>query len=252
VLNAAAHRPRLDPRNRYRFCVLAHAALIGGRIRIGGIQSRSLYQYTLQAPDTSELYRVAPDFEKQVRALPGLIDVTSDLQITNPQLNITLDRDRIAALGLTVDRVESALSTAYGPRQVSTIFEPNNEYQVIMQVAPQFQSDPNAVSMLYVGKPDGGVVPLAEVASIEQGVGPLQVNHTGQLPSVTLSFNLKPGVSLGQAVSEVQEAARRSLPATVSGSFQGAAQAFQDSMRGLGWISSARDLRDLRRARHPL
>jgi HAE1 family hydrophobic/amphiphilic exporter-1 len=205
-------------------------------IRIGGIQSRSLYQYTLQDPNTSELYRVAPDFEKQMRGLPGLIDVTSDLQITNPQLNITLDRDRIAALGLTVDQVESALSTAYGPRQVSTIYAPNNEYQVIMQVAPQFQRDPNAVSMLYVGKPGGGVVPLAEVASIEQGVGPLQINHTGQLPSVTLSFNLKPGVSLGEAVSEVQDAARRSLPATVSGSFQGAAQAFQDSLRGLGWI----------------
>ena len=204
-------------------------------IRIGGIQSRSLYQYTLQGPDTSELYRVAPDFEKQMRRLPGLTDVTSDLQITNPQLNITLDRDRIAALGLTVDQVESALSTAYGPRQVSTIYAPNNEYQVIMQVAPQFQNDPNAVSMLYLGRPDGGVVPLAEVASIEQGVGPLQVNHTGQLPSVTLSFNLKPGVALGDAVSEVQEAAR-SLPATVSGSFQGAAQAFQDSIRGLGWI----------------
>jgi len=205
-------------------------------IRIGGIQSRSLYQYTLQDPDTSELYRVAPDFEKQMRSLPGLVDVTSDLQITNPQLNITLDRDRIAALGLTVDQVESALSTAYGPRQVSTIYAPNNEYQVIVQVAPQFQSDPNAVSMLYVGRSDGGVVPLAELASIEQGVGPLQVNHTGQLPSVTLSFNLKPGVSLGDAVSEVQEAARRSLPATVNGSFQGAAQAFQDSLRGLGWI----------------
>jgi HAE1 family hydrophobic/amphiphilic exporter-1 len=181
-----------------------------------------------------------------------LVDVTSDLQITNPQLNITLDRDRIAALGLTVDQVESALSTAYGPRQVSTIYAPNNEYQVIIQVAPQFQSDPNAVSMLYVGRPDGGVVPLAELASIEQGVGPLQVNHTGQLPSVTLSFNLKPGVSLGDAVSEVQEAARRSLPATVNGSFQGAAQAFQDSLRGPGMDSAARDLRHLYRARHPV
>jgi HAE1 family hydrophobic/amphiphilic exporter-1 len=205
-------------------------------IRIGGIQSRSLYQYTLQDPDTSELYRVAPDFEKQMRSLSGLIDVTSDLQITNPQLNIALDRERIAALGLTVDQVENALSIAYGPRQVSTIFAPNNEYQVIVQVAPQFQSDPNAVSLLYLGRPGGGVVPLGEVASIQQGVGPLQVNHTGQLPSVTLSFNLKPGVSLGDAVSEVQEAARRTLPATVSGSFQGTAQAFQDSMRGLGWI----------------
>jgi hydrophobic/amphiphilic exporter-1 (mainly G- bacteria), HAE1 family len=205
-------------------------------IRIGGIQSRSLYQYTLQDPDTSELYRIAPQFEQQMRHLPGLIDVTSDLQITNPQVNVSLDRDRIAALGLTVDQVENALSIAYGPRQVSTIFAPNNEYQVVMQVAPQFQSDPEGLSMLYIGRPSGGVVPLTEVASVQQGVGPLQVNHTGQLPSVTLSFNLKPGVALGEAVSEVQDVANHTLPATVTGSFQGTAQAFQDSMRGLGWV----------------
>jgi HAE1 family hydrophobic/amphiphilic exporter-1 len=205
-------------------------------IRIGGIQSRSLYQYTLQDPDTAELYRVAPQFEERVRQLPGLVDVTSDLQITNPQVNVSLDRDRIAALGLTVDQVESALSSSYGSRQVSTIFAPNNEYQVVMQVAPQFQDDPNALSMLYVRGAGGTVVPLSEVASITPGVGPLQVNHTGQLPSVTLSFNLRPGIALGEAVAAVQEAARTSLPATVTGSFQGTAQAFQDSMRGLGWI----------------
>src|SRR5258705_1532862 len=205
-------------------------------IRIGGIQSRSLYQYTLQDPDTAELYRVAPQFQERVRQLPGLVDVTSDLQITNPQVNVSLDRDRIAALGLTVDQVESALSSSYGSRQVSTIFAPNNEYQVVMQVAPQFQDDPNALSMLYVRGAGGTVVPLSEVASIKPGVCPLQVNHTGQLPSVTLSFNLRPGIALGEAVAAVQEAARTSLPATVTGSFQGAAQAFQDSMRGLGWI----------------
>jgi HAE1 family hydrophobic/amphiphilic exporter-1 len=205
-------------------------------IRIGGIQSRSLYQYTLQDPDTSELYRVAPAFEQQVRGLPGVIDVTSDLQITNPQVNVSLDRERIAALGLTVDQVESALSSAYGSRQVSTIFAPNNEYQVIMQVAPQFQRDANALSMLYVADPHGSVIPLSQLASIQPGVGPLQVNHTGQLPSVTISFNLKPGVALGDAVAEVEAAGRISLPATVTGSFQGTAQAFQDSMRGLGWI----------------
>ena len=205
-------------------------------IRIGGIQSRSLYQYTLQDPDTAELYRIAPQFEQQARSLPGLIDVTSDLQITNPQVNVSLDRERIAALGLTVDQVENALGIAYGPRQVSTIFAPNNEYQVVMQVAPQFQKDPAALSMLYIGRPNGGVVPLTELALVRQGVGPLQVNHTGQLPSVTLSFNLKPGVSLGDAVSQVQALAARTLPAAVTGSFQGTAQAFQDSMRGLGWV----------------
>ena len=205
-------------------------------IRIGGIQSRSLYQYTLQDPDTAELYRVEPDFEQKVRQLPGLSDVTSDLQITNPQVNVKLDRDRIASLGLTVDQVEGALSDAYGPQQVSTIYAPNNEYQVLLQVAPKFQSDSNALSMLYVRGSSPTVVPLSEVASIDPGVGPLQVSHTGQLPSVTISFNLKPGVALGDAVSEVEAEARASLPATVSGSFQGAAQAFQDSVQGLGLI----------------
>jgi HAE1 family hydrophobic/amphiphilic exporter-1 len=119
---------------------------------------------------------------------------------------------------------------------VSTIFAPNNEYQVVMQVAPQFQSDANALSMLYVHGANDTVVPLSEVVSIQQGVGPLQVNHTGQLPSVTMSFNLKPGVSLGDAVTQVDQAARSVLPATVTGSFQGTAQAFQESLRGLGWI----------------
>jgi HAE1 family hydrophobic/amphiphilic exporter-1 len=205
-------------------------------IRIGGVQSRSQYQFTLQDPDTTELYRVYPQFEDKVRGLPGLEDVTSDLQITNPQVNVALDRDRIAAMGLTVDQVESALSSSYGTRQVSTIFAPNNEYQVIMQVAPEFQNDPNALSQVYLHTTGGAVVPLSQVASIKPGVGPLQVNHTGQLPSVTLSFNVKPGVAIGDAVNEVEEAARTSLPATVTGSFQGAAQAFQDSMRGLGVI----------------
>jgi len=205
-------------------------------IRIGGVQSRSLYQYALQDPDTAELYRVYPQFEDKVRNLPGLSDVTSDLQITNPQVNVSIDRDRIAALGLTVDQVESALTSSYGTRQVSTIFAPNNEYQVIMQVAPQFKSDPNALSQLYLHAANGAIVPLSQVASIAPGVGPLQVNHTGQLPSVTLSFNVKPGFAIGDAVNEVEAAARTSLPATVTGSFQGAAQAFQDSMRGLGVI----------------
>jgi HAE1 family hydrophobic/amphiphilic exporter-1 len=205
-------------------------------IRIGGIQSRSLYQYTLQDPDTAELYRVAPQFQEQVRRLPGVTDVTSDMQVTNPQANVSLDRDRIAALGLTVDQVENALSSAYGTRQVSTIFAPNDEYQVVMQVAPEFQRDPNALSMLYLHGAGNSVIPLSEVVSVQQGVGPLQVNHTGQLPSVTISFNVKPGVSLGDAVAQVDEAARAMLPATVTGSFQGTAQAFQDSMKGLGWI----------------
>ncbi len=205
-------------------------------IRIGGMQSRSQYQYTLQDPDTDELYRSAPQFETALRAIDGIEDVTSDLQIRNPQITVDLDRDRIAVLGLTVDQVELALTSAYGSRQVSQIFAPDDQYQVILQVDPRYQRDPAALSMLYVQTLEGKLVPLSTIVTIRQTVGPLSVNHTGQLPSVTLSFNLKPGVALGDAVARVQAVARDMLPATVAGSFQGTAQAFKDSMTGLGWV----------------
>jgi len=205
-------------------------------IRIGGMRSPAGYQFSLQDPDTEELYRVAPGFEAALRNVPGLTDVNSDLQIRNPELNVQLDREQIAALGLTVDQVESALSSAYGSRQISQIFAPNDEYQVIMQVAPQYQQDPAALSMLYVQGPGGKLIPLSAVVSARETVGPQSVNHIGQLPSVTMSFNIAPGVALGDAVARVEQLARETLPSTVSGSFQGTAQAFQDSLKGLGWI----------------
>ena len=205
-------------------------------IRIGGMFTRAQYQFSLQDPDTEELYRVAPAFEAAMRTLPGLTDVNSDLQVRNPQLDVDLDREQIAALGLTVDQVELALSSAYSSRQISQIFAPNDEYQVIMQVAPEYQQDPAALSMLYVQAPGGRLVPLSAVVTTKQSVGPQSINHIGQLPSVTLSFNTAPGVALGDAVARVQQLARDTLPATVSGSFQGTAQAFQDSLRGLGWV----------------
>ena len=204
-------------------------------INIGGMRTRSLYQFTLQDTDTDELYRSAQMFEEKVRQLPGLADVSSDLQIKSPQVRVDLDRDRIATLGLAVDQVENTLYNAYGTRQISTIYAANNEYQVILGVMPQYQQDANALSMLYLRAPTGSLVPLNTVARVSTGVGPLTVNHVGQLPSVTISFNLKPGVSLGDAVSAVQSAAA-DLPATIATNFQGAAQAFQDSMRGLGLI----------------
>jgi HAE1 family hydrophobic/amphiphilic exporter-1 len=205
-------------------------------IRIGGMMTRSQYQFTLQDPDTEELYRSAPKFEAALRTVEGIEDVTSDLQLRNPQVDVQLNRDQIAALGLTVDQVALALMSAYGSRQVSQIFAPDDQYQVIMQVAPQYQRDPAALSLLYVQAPGGRLVPLSAVVTTRQTAGPLSVNHTGQLPSVTLSFNLKPGVALGDAVDRVQAVARETLPDTVSGSFQGTAQAFQDSMKGLGWV----------------
>jgi HAE1 family hydrophobic/amphiphilic exporter-1 len=205
-------------------------------IRIGGRQSRSEYQFTLQDPDTEELYRVAPKFEAALRNLDGVQDVSSDLQLATPQLTVNLDREQISALGLTVDEVEQALNSAYGQRQVSQIFAPDDQYQVIMQVAPEFQQDPAALSMMYIKTPSGAAVPLSVLVDTHQTVGPQSVNHSGQLPAVTVSFNVKPGVALGNAVAQVQQLATETLPATVVGSFQGTAQAFEESMRGLGWV----------------
>jgi hydrophobic/amphiphilic exporter-1 (mainly G- bacteria), HAE1 family len=212
-------------------------------INIGGQQSRSLYQFTLQDTDTSELYHWAPIMEAKMRELPGLEDVNSDLQLKNPQVTVEMDRDKISALGLTVNQVETALYNAYGTRQVSQIYAPNNQYQVILQVAPEFQKDPAALSMLYVrsthaapGASMGQLVPLDTVAKVKTDTGPLTVSHTGQLPSVTVSFNLKPNYALGDAVANVQATALATLPQTVATSFQGAAQAFQDSLQGLGLI----------------
>ena len=205
-------------------------------IRIGGRMVRSQYQYTLQDPDTDELYRVAPQFLEALNEIDGIVDVTSDLQIRTPELAVDLNRDQIAALGLTVDQVELALMSAYGSRRVSQIFAADDQYEVILQVDPKYQRDPAALSMLYVQAPGGKLVPLSAVVTTNETVGPQSVNHTGQSPSVTFSFDLRPGMALGDAVARVEEAARRTLPATVAGSFQGAAQAFQDSMVGLGWV----------------
>jgi hydrophobic/amphiphilic exporter-1 (mainly G- bacteria), HAE1 family len=205
-------------------------------IRIGGNLSKSQYQFTLQDADTKELYRYAPILEEKMRGLPGFQDVTSDLQLKNPQVDIGIDRDKAAATGVTPEGIENALYTAYGSRQISTIYAPNNEYQVIMELLPQFQADPAALSLLHVRSARGDLVPLGALASLKQGVGPLAVTHAGQLPSVTLSFNLRPGVSLGDAVAAVQRVARTTLPATIQTTFQGTAQAFQSSLQGLGML----------------
>jgi HAE1 family hydrophobic/amphiphilic exporter-1 len=206
-------------------------------INLGGqMGARSLYQFTLQDTDTAELYQWAPVFEAKVRELPGFEDVSSDLQVKNPQVQVTMDRDKISALGLTVNQVETALYNAYGTRQVSQIYAPNNQYQVILQVAPEFQQDPAAMSMLYVRASSGTLIPLSTLATMKTDAGPLSVSHTGQLPSVTISFNLKPGFALGDAVGEIKAAAASTLPSAITTSFQGTAQAFQDSLNGLGLI----------------
>jgi len=205
-------------------------------IRIGGQLTKSLYQLTLQDPDTDELYASADKLEARMRNLPMLQDVTSDLQIKNPEVNVEVKRDMASTLGVTEQQVEDALYTAYGSRQVSTIYAPNNQYRVIMEVQPQYQMDQQAMSLLYIRSQSGKLVPLSAVAKIVPGVGPLTVNHLGQIPSVTLSFNLRPGASLGDAVTAVDQVSRETLPGTVTTSFQGTAAAFETSFRGLGWL----------------
>jgi HAE1 family hydrophobic/amphiphilic exporter-1 len=204
-------------------------------IRIGGMLTKGLYQLTLQSPDTAELFKYAPMLQDKMRALPGLVDINSDLQIKNPQVNVVIDRDKAATLRVSAQQIEDALYYAYGSRQISTIYAPNNEYQVIMELEPRYQMDPAALQWLYVRSSDGQQVPLNVLANLTETLGPLTINHAGQLPAVTISFNLKPGAALGDAVAAVQNLARQVLPATISTSFQGAAQAFQASMQGL-WL----------------
>jgi HAE1 family hydrophobic/amphiphilic exporter-1 len=209
-------------------------------IRIGGQLTKSQYQFTLQTPDTDELYQYAPKLEARLRDDPEfrrlLQDVTSDLQITNPQVELDIDRDKASALGVTAEQIEDALYTAYGQRQISTIYAPNNAYRVITETEDRYQNDPSALSLLYVRSSKGQLVPLSAVAKITRNLGPLTINHLGQLPAVTISFNLRPDVSLGDAVGAVNRVAREMLPATISTSFQGAAQAFQSSLNGLGLL----------------
>jgi HAE1 family hydrophobic/amphiphilic exporter-1 len=204
-------------------------------IRIGGFLTKSLYQFTLQGPDLQELYHWAPLIKDRMAALEGFQDVTTDLLISSPQVVLTIDRDRAHALGVTADQIENALYDAYGQRQVSTIYAAVNQYWVIMELMPEFQRDPAALAELYIRSSHGQLVPLRAVAKITRGVGPLTVNHFGQLPSVTISFNLAPGVPLGTAVDAVNKTlAEMHLPATLTANFQGSAQVFQSSVKGMG------------------
>jgi HAE1 family hydrophobic/amphiphilic exporter-1 len=203
-------------------------------IRLGGRFTQAQYQYTLQGSDQAELFKTAQTMEARLRDLPGFLDVTSDLQIKNPQVLVRIDRDKAASYGLNVRQVEDALYSAYGSRRVSTIFAPNNDYDVLMELLPEMQKDPDSLALLHVRSGNGELVPLGAVAAFQRSVGPLSVAHAGQLPAVTVSFNLAPGVSLEDATKRVSQLAGEVLPGTVSGNFQGTAQAFQSSMQGLG------------------
>ena len=202
-------------------------------LNVGGGFGRSTYQVTLQASSTAELADAAPMLEKKMREMPILQDVNSNLQINTPQINVEIDRKQAATRGVTIAQIETALGTAFGSRQVSTIYSPTNEYQVILEAKPEFQADPTALGRLYIRSSSGKLVPLNTVATFSKSVGPQTVSHYGELPATTISFNLKPGVSLSQATQQIQTVAKQSLPATITTTFQGSAQVFQSSLQNL-------------------
>jgi hydrophobic/amphiphilic exporter-1 (mainly G- bacteria), HAE1 family len=206
-------------------------------IRIGGRLTKSPYQYVLQGANTDELYEWVPIIEAKLKTLPTLIDVNSDLQISRPQVTVEIDREKASALGVSVQQIELTLNNAYGARQVSTIYTATNQYWVMLELEPRFQTDPSALSKLYVRSSNGVLVPLNALAKLAYGVGPLSVSHLGQLPSVTFSFDLREGVALSQAITEINRASDElQVPATLNTTFQGTAQAFQASLQGMGLL----------------
>ncbi len=209
-------------------------------IRVGGRLTKALYQYSLQDTDTKELFKWTPVLVNKLAEQPGFQDVTTDLQIASPQVNVEIDRDKAAALGVTPEQIENALYDAYGERQASTIYGDVAEYWVVFEVEPQYQLDPAALAQLYITSSNTGtngvakLIPLSAVAKLTRSLGPTSIAHVGQLPAVTISFNLAPGMSLGAAVEQLQKVeADLHLPATITGSFQGSAQVFQSSSQGL-------------------
>jgi HAE1 family hydrophobic/amphiphilic exporter-1 len=204
-------------------------------IRIGGRSSKAEYQYTLQGLDLDRLYQTAQRFQDALAREPGFLDVGSDADIASPQLVVTIDRNKAATVGVSAEQIENALASAYGQQQVTTIFTPSEQYKVILEVAPQYRRDPSALSRLYIRGGGGNMVPLGAVTTISNNVGPLSINHQGQLPAVTVTFNLNPELSLGAAIDRIRQLEiELKKPASVTGSFQGTAQAFQRSFEGLG------------------
>ncbi len=204
-------------------------------IRIGGQVTKSLYQFSMQSPDQPVLHAAARDLEEAVAQIPGVIDVTTDLAVKNPEVNVTIDRDKAAALQVSADLIENALYDAYGPRWVSTIYGAINEYKVLLELQPEYQLDRRALSLLYFKSAAGQLIPLDTLARVATDTGPQTINHYGQLPAVTLSFDLQRGAALGTVVSQIQDLAAKKLPETISTSFQGAAKSFQSSLTNL-WL----------------
>ena len=204
-------------------------------IQIGGQVTKSLYQFSMQTPDKAELYAQTDKLLKLVEQVPGVDDVASDVAVQTPQVNVTIDRDKAAVMNVNASLIENALYDAYGPRWVSTIYGSVNEYKVLLELEPKYQADPRALSLLYFKNNNGKLIPLDTMAGVVTETGPQTINHYGQLPSATISFNLQPGASLGEVVNRIQEIADRELPSTIGTQFQGAAKAFQSSLGNL-WV----------------
>jgi HAE1 family hydrophobic/amphiphilic exporter-1 len=203
-------------------------------ITVSGQFTASAYQMTLQSTDLTQLYAWTPKLVQAMSALPGFVDVTSDLQIASPQATLNIDRDRALSLGVSPQQIQDALESSFGDRQVSLIYRPANEYQVILELDPRYQRSPDALHRLYVHSSQGALIPIDSLASISRTVGPLSVNHFGQLPATTVSFNLTPGYPLGQASTDVYGAIRKiGMPVSVNAGFQGTVKEFEESFRNL-------------------
>ncbi len=205
-------------------------------INVGGRRTRSLYQLTLQGLDIDQLYLAAKKLEPAMAEQPGLLDVSSDLQLDNPELNVEIDRDRALLLGISPRRIEDTLYSAYGTRVISTINGANDQYDVILEFLSNYRTDASVLDKLHIRSSQGKLVPLTSVAALREGVGPLSINHTGQLPSVTLSFNTKQGAALGDILADLEKLTTALLPDGITASFQGNAQQFQDSQASMGWL----------------
>jgi HAE1 family hydrophobic/amphiphilic exporter-1 len=214
-------------------------------IRLGAYNSRSLYQYTMQDIDLKELYSSSQKLLEALQRDPLLIDVNSDLDLSTPSVNVEIDRERAASLGVTANQIELALGAAFGGQDITPIYTAADQYWVVLELLPEYQRDLDSLSRLYLATSraetltgnTGQLVPLMSVVNVARGSQPLSVNHLGQLAAVTLSFNLPPGVALGDALNEIEKVKRDiGLPASVQGSFQGTAKAFQETMGGMAFL----------------
>jgi HAE1 family hydrophobic/amphiphilic exporter-1 len=223
-------RPKLAQIPGFRAYLQVPSKIMVGR------PSKGQYQYTLVGFNTEELFDFGIEAERALAAIPGLQDVSSDLQISNPQLNLDIDRDKISTLKITAAQVEDALYSAFGPRQISTIYAPDNQYKVILELMPEYQIDPESLTLLYVRSGTGQLVPLSDIVKVKQEPGPMSINHTGQLLSVTISFNLKPGAALDRVMAQIERKLNPVMPSSMSASFQGTAKVFIDSFKGMQWL----------------